>query len=136
MASPFASLGMRGLARMGGLGAGAALLVRAGDNLDQGKPAAPQHQQRRRGGLPLPPGPARCEAAGFFDEGSKDAAGFVGVFLDRASVEKARAAVGAELGQAPHALVHLHPDPATKETFAPLFGAKVRTYAREGWRVG
>lgn len=127
MASPFTGLGVRGLARMGGLGAGAALLVRAGDTVDQTKLATQPPQQPRRGVL-LPPGPARCDAAaaGFFDDSSKDAAGFVGVFLDRASVDKARAAVGAELGRAPHALVHLHPDPATKETFAPLFGAKVR----------
>jgi hypothetical protein len=124
MASSFTSLGLRGLARVGGLGAGAALLTRAGDTLEGGD-GKHQRQQQRKARM-MPPGPARCEAgAAFFDEGSKDAAGFVGVFLDRASVDKARTAVGAELGRAPHALVHLHPDPATKGTFAPLFGAKV-----------
>ena len=127
---------LRGLARLGGLGVGATLLTRDAPNSDGGHGAKRRPQQR------APPvlasgigGPARCEAAALFEE-SKDSAGFVGVFLDRASVEKARSALGtnANLTRAPHALVHLHPDPATKEMFAPLFGAKVRE--REGRRGG
>lgn len=55
----------------------------------------------------------------------KDSAGFVGVFLDAASVEKVQNAVGGTLGRNAHALIHLHPDPATKRSFAPLFGSKV-----------
>lgn len=74
-------------------------------------------------------GPARCD--GNFLDDEKDTAGFVGVFLDQASIDKVKqhgllgGPAGASLGRTPHALVHLHPDPETRRSFAPLFGSKV-----------
>lgn len=123
----------RGMARLGGLGAGATLLLTrdlatgGGSGADSAKRRPPPATGRipAAGG-----GPARCDAAvGLYDE-SKDSAGFVGVFLDRASVDRARAELGASLTRVPHALVHLHPDSATKEMFAPLFGSKAKVLVR------
>ncbi len=112
---------LRTAARVGALGGAASLLASSSSTT---RPGGMGGGERR---------PARCEAVQqqerrqYYDQvDEKDTAGFVGVFLDAASVERVQKAVGGPLGRNAHALIQLHPEPETKRSFAPLFGSKVR----------
>lgn len=134
---------LRLLTRVGVLGAGATVLARvpsSSGNSTSGGPGgarceaaqggggqaqlhrAPQHQHQHHHHQHEQSSSQQHHALESYE---KDSAGFVGVFLDAASVEKVQNAVGGTLGRNAHALIHLHPDPATKRSFAPLFGSKV-----------
>lgn len=114
-----------------GLGLGVAALVRSNSNSNSTTMSKPtrcetaQHQQQLRR-------PSSQEQTYFdhaLDDREKDTAGFVGVFLDAASVKRVQNAVGGSLGRNAHALVQLHPEPGVKRSFAPLFGSKVRRFS-------
>ncbi|EWM25395.1 GCK domain-containing protein [Nannochloropsis gaditana] len=115
-----------------GLGLGVAALVRSNSNSNSTTISKPtrcetaQHQQQLR----RPSSQQQTYFDHALDDREKDTAGFVGVFLDAASVKRVQNAVGGSLGRNAHALVQLHPEPGVKRSFAPLFGSKAEVVVR------
>jgi hypothetical protein len=120
---------LRFASRLGAAGAGATVLSNSHRNSNSSTTrcdAVGQQQLRR----PTPP-QQRSAFDHALDDREKDTAGFVGVFLDAASVARVQNAVGGPLSRNAHALIQLHPEPELKRSFAPLFGSKVCMCSRE-----
>jgi len=112
---------LRFASRLGAAGVGATVLSSHSNSTTSTRCDAVGQQQLRR---PTPP-QQRSAFDHALDEREKDTAGFVGVFLDAASVARVQNAVGGPLSRNAHALIQLHPEPELKRSFAPLFGSKV-----------
>lgn len=113
---------LRFASRLGAAGVGAAVLSskHIEGNSSTRCDAVGQQQLRR-----TTPPQQRLVFDHALDDREKDTAGFVGVFLDAASVARVQNAVGGPLSRNAHALIQLHPEPELKRSFAPLFGTKV-----------
>lgn len=131
---------LRFASRLGAAGVGATVLSSNSSNSTTTSTTrcdAMGQQQLRR---PTPP-QQRSAFDHALDDREKDTAGFVGVFLDAASVARVQNAVGGPLSRNAHALIQLHPEPELKRSFAPLFGSKVCLCEEGGvggglWREG